>query len=108
MLFNSLSFFVFLILILVLYYSKILDWTNKKRMLLLASYISEITVFVEDLFGVKLFDPSVYFISELPSRLMWQDVVFVITTSLLLSFLATLYPAWRASQVAPAEVLRYE
>jgi lipoprotein-releasing system permease protein len=76
--------------------------------ILLASYISEITVFVEDLFGVKLFDPSVYFISELPSRLMWQDVVFVITTSLLLSFLATLYPAWRASQVAPAEVLRYE
>lgn len=76
--------------------------------ILLASYISEITVFVENLFGVKLFDPSVYFISELPSRLMWQDVVVVITTSLLLSFFATLYPAWRASQVAPAEVLRYE
>ena len=75
---------------------------------LLASYISGITVFVENLFGVKLFDPSVYFISELPSRLMWQDVVAVITTSLLLSLLATLYPAWRASQVAPAEVLRYE
>jgi lipoprotein-releasing system permease protein len=74
----------------------------------LASYISEITVFVENLFGVKLFDPSVYFISELPSKLMWQDVGVVITTSLLLSFLATLYPAWRASQVAPAEVLRYE
>jgi lipoprotein-releasing system permease protein len=74
----------------------------------LASYISEITVFVENLFGVKLFDPAVYFISELPSRLMWQDVAVVITTSLILSFVATLYPAWRASQVAPAEVLRYE
>ena len=74
----------------------------------LASYISEITVFVENFLGVKLFDPSVYFISELPSQLMWQDVAVVITTSLILSFVATLYPAWRASQVAPAEVLRYE
>jgi len=76
--------------------------------IVLAGYISEITVFVENLFGVKLFDPSVYFISELPSKLMWQDVVVVIITSLSLSFIATLYPAWRASQVAPAEVLRYE
>ena len=74
----------------------------------LALNISEITVFVENLFNVKLFDPAVYFISELPSELKWQDVVGVISISLGLSFLATLYPAWRASQVSPAEVLRYE
>jgi len=74
----------------------------------LALNISEITVFVENLFNVKLFDPAVYFISELPSELKWQDVVGVISVSLGLSFLATLYPAWRASQVSPAEVLRYE
>lgn len=74
----------------------------------LALYISDITVFVENLLGVKLFDPAVYFISELPSDLQWQDVVTVIAVSLVLSFLATLYPAWRASRVAPAEVLRYE
>lgn len=75
---------------------------------LLASNISPITVFVENLLGVKLFDPSVYFISELPSVLLWTDVAVVVLASLLLSLLATLYPAWRAASVAPAEVLRYE
>jgi len=74
----------------------------------LAMNISEITVFLENLLGVKLFDPSVYFISELPAELKWQDVAGVSAVSLLLSLLATLYPAWRASRVAPAEVLRYE
>ena len=75
---------------------------------LLASNISAITIFLERLLGVKLFDPAVYFISELPSQLIWGDVVAVILASLLLSLLATLYPAWRAARVAPAEVLRYE
>ena len=75
---------------------------------LLAYNISAITVFIENLLGVKLFDPSVYFISELPSNLLWSDVAAVVTASLLLSLLATLYPAWRAAKVAPAEVLRYE
>lgn len=70
--------------------------------------ISAITVFVENLLGVKLFDPSVYFISKLPSQLMWSDVIAVVTASLLLSLLATVYPARRAARVAPAEVLRYE
>ncbi|MEH6588161.1 MAG: lipoprotein-releasing ABC transporter permease subunit [Halioglobus sp.] len=75
---------------------------------LLASNISAITVFLENLLGVKLFDPSVYFISELPSILLWSDVMAVVVASLVLSLLATLYPAWRAASVAPAEVLRYE
>jgi lipoprotein-releasing system permease protein len=75
---------------------------------LLAYNISSITVFVENLLGVKLFDPSVYFISELPSVLQWTDVAVVVLASLSLSLVATLYPAWRAAAVAPAEVLRYE
>lgn len=70
--------------------------------------ISRVTAFIETIFGVKLFDPSVYFISELPSDLQWPDVAAVILASLLLSLLATLYPAWRATRIAPAEVLRYE
>jgi len=74
----------------------------------LASYIAPLTLFLEGLLGVKLFDPAVYFISELPSQLHWGDVTTVALASLLLSVLATLYPAWRASRVAPAEVLRYE
>ena len=55
-----------------------------------------------------MFDPSVYFISELHSDLQWGDVWTVVLASLVLSLLATLYPAWRAAQIAPAEVLRYE
>ncbi len=75
---------------------------------LLALNISSITRFVEGLLGIKVFDPSVYFISELPSQLQWGDVAAVTLAALLLSFVATVYPAWRASRVAPAEVLRYE
>jgi lipoprotein-releasing system permease protein len=70
--------------------------------------ISRVTAFIENVFGAKLFDPSVYFISELPSDLQWSDVTAVVLASLLLSILATLYPAWRATRIAPAEVLRYE
>jgi lipoprotein-releasing system permease protein len=76
--------------------------------ILLALNISDITVFLENLFGVKLFDPSIYFISELPSVLQWTDVLAVVLASLLLSLLATLYPARRAASIPPAEVLRYE
>ena len=70
--------------------------------------MSEITLFVEQLFGTKLFNPQVYFISDLPSRLLWGDVVVVAALAMLLSLLATLFPAWRATRIAPAEVLRYE
>ncbi len=63
---------------------------------------------VEHTLGVKLFDPSVYFISELPADLQGFDVAVVVIASFVLSLLATLYPAWRAARIAPAEVLRYE
>lgn len=74
----------------------------------LASHVAAVTETVESLLGVKLFDPAVYFISELPAQLLWQDVLVVVAASFLLSLVATLYPAWRASRIAPAEVLRYE
>ena len=75
---------------------------------LLASNIAAITSTVEQTLGMKLFDPSVYFISELPADLQGFDVAVVVIASFALSLLATLYPAWRASRIAPAEVLRYE
>lgn len=75
---------------------------------LLASNIAAVTATLEGWLGVKLFDPAVYFISELPAQLLWQDVFAVIAAALLLSLTATLYPAWRAARIAPAEVLRYE
>jgi lipoprotein-releasing system permease protein len=47
-------------------------------------------------------------IDYIPSTLMWSDVVKVTIVSMILSFLATLYPAWSASRVQPVEALRYE
>lgn len=75
---------------------------------LLASNVAAVTARLEDWLGMKLFDPAVYFISELPAQLLWQDVLWVVAAALLLSLAATLYPAWRAARIAPAEVLRYE
>ena len=75
---------------------------------LLAIYIGDIVAVVEKLFGVYVFDPEVYFISEFPSQLQWPDVVVTATTGLILSLLASVYPAWRAGQVSPAEALRYD
>lgn len=63
---------------------------------------------IENLFGVKAFDPNVFYISEIPSVMYWQDVFLVTAFSLLISIVATIYPALRASNIQPAEALRYE
>ena len=63
---------------------------------------------LERLIGHKFLSADVYFIDYLPSRVMTADVVQVCVAALLLSFLATLYPAWRAARTQPAEALRYE
>jgi lipoprotein-releasing system permease protein len=75
---------------------------------IVASALTPIMSVVESLFGMQVFDPDVYFISQLPSVLLLQDVLFICGIALLLSFIATLYPAYRASQIEPAEALRYE
>lgn len=74
----------------------------------LALSIADIIDWVENVFGLSFLDPNVYFISYLPSRLELSDVGVVTGVAFLLSFLSTLYPAWRAARVRPAEVLRYE
>ena len=63
---------------------------------------------LERLIGHKFLSADVYFIDYLPSRLMTADVVQVCVAALVLSFFATLYPAWRAARTQPAEALRYE
>ncbi|WP_137817864.1 lipoprotein-releasing ABC transporter permease subunit [Pseudomonas sp. 2FG] len=63
---------------------------------------------LERLLGLKFLNADVYFIDYLPSKLMSEDVLLVCAAALLLSFLATLYPAWRAARTQPAEALRYE
>lgn len=63
---------------------------------------------LEGLIGHKFLNADVYFIDYLPSQLMTSDVLMVCGAALVLSFLATLYPAWRAARTQPAEALRYE
>lgn len=63
---------------------------------------------LERLIGHRFLNADVYFIDYLPSRLMAADVIQVCVAALVLSFLATLYPAWRAARTQPAEALRYE
>lgn len=63
---------------------------------------------LEGLIGHKFLNADVYFIDYLPSQLQAQDVLMVCGAALVLSFLATLYPAWRAARTQPAQALRYE
>ncbi len=74
----------------------------------LALYAGPIIASVEAIFGGQVFDPDVYFISAIPSDLQWGEVASVSLIAAVLSVLATIYPAWRASKIAPAEALRYE
>ncbi|WP_419820644.1 lipoprotein-releasing ABC transporter permease subunit [Acinetobacter sp.] len=68
--------------------------------------ISHFIGWLNTAFGLHLFDA--YFINYLPSYLRWQDVVVIVSLSLGLSFIATIYPALRAAKIQPAEALRYE
>ncbi len=70
--------------------------------------VSSITALIERISGFQFLAPDVYFISELPSRLLWSDVWQVAGIGLVLSLVSTVYPAWRGALTAPAEVLRYE
>jgi lipoprotein-releasing system permease protein len=76
--------------------------------LLLAANLDVIVPLIERLFDTDFISPDTYFISELESRIDPWDVVVIALSSLLMSVCATLYPAWRASKVQPAEALRYE
>jgi lipoprotein-releasing system permease protein len=76
--------------------------------LLLAYNIDVVVPAIERAFGVQFLDKSVYYISELPSQVQSGDVVTVAAVALVLALAATIYPAWRAARVNPAEALRYE
>jgi lipoprotein-releasing system permease protein len=70
--------------------------------------VGELVGFIEHLFGISFLPKDIYFISEMPSDLRLPDVIRIGSVSVVLSLLATLYPSFRASRLAPAEALRYE
>jgi lipoprotein-releasing system permease protein len=75
---------------------------------LLALNIDVVVPFIESTFGVQFLAKDVYYISDLPSDLQWDDVFVIAGVSFGLSLLATLYPSYRASRLEPAAALRYE
>jgi len=76
--------------------------------LLIALNVGSIVAVIESALRVTLLPPSVYLVSRMPSDPRSSDIVPIVLISLALSFVATLYPSWRASRVDPAEALRYE
>jgi lipoprotein-releasing system permease protein len=70
--------------------------------------LDTVVPWIENLFGFRVLDPGIYYISELPSDLHWDDVTLISSVSFLFGLVSTLYPAWRASRTQPAEALRYE
>ena len=70
--------------------------------------IERIRQLLQSLTGTNLFNPEVYYLEHLPAKLEWGQVGEVIGMALLLSLLATLYPAWRAARTDPVEALRHE
>ncbi len=75
---------------------------------LLASNITAISLGLERVINSIFVDANVYLISHLQTQVDWTEVLWVCVAALIISFLATLYPAYRASKIQPAEVLRYE
>jgi len=76
--------------------------------LVIAANAEPLRAGLSNLIGVRIFPPEVFYLSALPSKVDPVEVTAIVVTALLLSFLATLYPAWRAAQYDPVEALRYE
>ncbi|MDJ1298949.1 MAG: lipoprotein-releasing ABC transporter permease subunit [Candidatus Midichloria mitochondrii] len=76
--------------------------------ILFTIYIEQIRQFLENMTGQVIFDPVIYFLTSLPAEFSVTSTVIIVSTALLLSFLATIYPAWKAASVMPAAALRYE
>lgn len=75
---------------------------------LFSANINNIKLWLESMTDQTLFNPAIYFLSTLPAKVFVSDVVLIVGMALVISFLATLYPAYKASKANPAEILRYE
>ena len=76
--------------------------------LLVAFNIDVIVPAIESLVGARFLPQDIYLISTMPSDPQWDDIAPITVIALILAFVATLYPSWRASRIQPAEALRYE
>lgn len=76
--------------------------------ILAALNVSSVLAWIQTLTGHQFLNSEVYFIDYIPSQIMMGDVITICSAALILSFLATIYPAWRAARIQPAEALRYE
>ncbi|MDR7089700.1 lipoprotein-releasing ABC transporter permease subunit [Cellvibrio fibrivorans] len=74
----------------------------------LSYFVTPLVQWIEKIFGVQFLHSDVYPITYLPSELVAGDIAKVVITALLISFFVSLYPAWRASKIQPADALRYE
>ncbi len=74
----------------------------------LASNVETLVPLIERIFHTRFLSPEIYYISEVPSQMRWTDVILVSAVAFAMSVGATLYPAWRAARIQPAEALRYE
>jgi len=74
----------------------------------MADNVESITSFLEHTFGFHIMDPDVYYFTNIPSELHWSNVAVIAAAALVLTALATVYPALRAAHTAPADALRYE
>jgi lipoprotein-releasing system permease protein len=70
--------------------------------------VEEIRAFISWLTSTELFSPELYYLSRLPADIDSKETAMVVAMALVLSFLATVYPAWRAARLDPVEALRYE
>jgi len=76
--------------------------------LLFCDNIESIRQFIQRLTGTELFSPEIYYLTQMPAKMDWNETISVVLMALVLSFVATLYPSWRAARTDPVEALRYE